>query len=99
MADALYRIEPREEIRIMSMSELLSAKFATEPAPEPDCQFTPRGEWYCNAEECVVREVTISAKLYGESMPDLMRCPACGEALEFHHWLRDVTLLEVTPCE
>lgn len=69
------------------LSELMEAKFCHEPADAPEIPDQPEGEWYCHNEECVVREVIVSAKLFdGEKMP-AMDCPACHKRMFFNHWL------------
>jgi hypothetical protein len=65
------------------------------PSSAPEDVRYPKGEWYCQNPDCVVREVTVRCKLYGEAMPT-MRCPGCGKRLKFHHWLRHETLV---PCK
>jgi aspartate carbamoyltransferase regulatory subunit len=62
------------------------------PSPKPQNPDCPRGEWYCQNPECVVREVRIRCKLHGEGRA-VMRCPVCGVLLKFHHWLRTKTLV------
>ena len=62
------------------------------PSKEPKNPNCPRGEWYCENSDCVVRHVTVYCKLYGEPLPK-MRCPACRKVLKFHHWLRHEILV------
>lgn len=62
------------------------------PIRKPEHRKYPEGEWYCPNPKCVVREVTVFCKLYDEGR-SVMRCPACGELLKFHHWLRTETLV------
>jgi hypothetical protein len=65
------------------------------PSEEPENADCPKGEWYCQNSECVVRHVTIFCKLHGEDLPK-MKCPACRKQLKFHHWLRHEILV---PCK
>src|SRR5262249_12509894 len=78
---------------LFNMSELDEAKFADHVTTKPACKHTPRGEWYCQNSDCVVREVVIKVKLYGKRMPNTMKCPVCGTMLDFHHYLETETLL------
>ena len=64
-------------------------RVACQEPEDPNC---PEGEWYCQNSECVVRQVMVFCKLFGEALPQ-MRCPACRQQLEFHHWLRTETLV------
>ncbi len=94
MADkpVLYQpFQPREP-GFITVSELAGAISHQVPSQEPEKADCPEGEWYCANPECVVREVTIFCKLCGETLPK-MKCPACREPLEFHHWLRNETLV------
>jgi hypothetical protein len=75
-------------------SELVGAICHDVSAPKPDYPLVPRGQWYCQYSDCVVREVEVRCKLYGEKLP-VMRCPACRQRLKFHHWLRHETWLRV----
>ena len=52
----------------------------------------PKGQWYCENTWCVVRQVTVSCKLFGEPLP-AMKCPACRKPMKFNHWLRCETLV------
>lgn len=58
-------------------------------------EFCPHGEWYCEGEDCIVREVQIQCKLHGDKMPDYFACPLCGQPLKFHNWL-DSTAMSVS---
>jgi hypothetical protein len=82
------------EIHAVRLSEL--PDFASHrAAAEPESPEMPFGEWYCHAEECDVREVRIHFKLFGKPMPAELRCPCCGSALKFHHYLVPVPLRRV----
>jgi hypothetical protein len=74
-------------MELISSNDFARAKFCRKPVAKPECEHTPRGEWYCPNEDCVVREVEISVKLFGEPMPAAMKCPACGIAMKFHNWV------------
>jgi len=77
----------------MTSGEFFSAIFYQVPSSVVNEQ-CPEGEWYCTNEECVVREVTVYCKLFGETLPE-MSCPACKKRLKFHHWLEVRTLVPV----
>jgi hypothetical protein len=81
------------------VSELDGAKFCSFPTVARENPNTPEGEWYCENPECVVRECRVHCKLYGEELP-AMHCPACAEAMKFHHWIGHKTLVPVRegPC-
>ena len=83
---------PESGFCTLTASELGEAIYYQVPSPKPENPACPEGEWYCQNPECVVREVTIYCKLHGEGR-SVMRCPACGELLKFHHWLRTETLV------
>lgn len=92
MSDVLYRHRrPAGEVEMIDAASLVEMIFYHEPAGKPDHAEVPRGEWYCTNEDCVVREVTVLCKLFGERLPG-MRCPACRRPLKFHHWTRLVAL-------
>jgi hypothetical protein len=74
------------------LSELNGSIGYDVPSKEPENPDCPKGEWYCQNSECVVRTVTIFCKLHGEDLPK-MRCPACRQLLKFHHWLRHEILV------
>ena len=63
-------------------------------AAEPEHPDYPHGQWYCMNPECVVRQVSVACKLYGDPLP-AMDCPACHEPMKFEHWWREETLV---PC-
>lgn len=91
-----YRVRPPGKM-MLTGTELAGAISNVFPTRERDAN-CPLGEWYCQSELCVVREVRVYCKLYGEPMPKEMKCPACGETLKFHHWLDSELLLhEVQP--
>jgi hypothetical protein len=60
----------------------------------------PDGEWYCEHEDCVVRQVRITAKYLDGPPPErppAMSCPACGRGpMTFHHYIRHLELVPVT---
>jgi hypothetical protein len=96
MADQPILYQPfKRSGRCYPLSELDGAISYQVASPEPESVNCPEGEWYCQNPNCVVREVIIRCKLYGEAMPR-MKCPACGKPLKFHHWLRHKTLV---PCK
>jgi hypothetical protein len=99
--DTLYRVRPESppgpyRMNLVPLSESLASRYCYEPAGKPDHPQTPHGEWYCHTEDCVVRQVTVRCKLFGEKMPE-MRCPACSEPMAFNHWLHTVTLVPAQP--
>lgn len=97
-----YRIVPKPsedkkwKPRPVTFAEMAQRVYFTEPCAEPGSELTPHGEWYCMNPECTVRQVQIRFKLYGESMPKKLVCPACRKGpLTFHHWLRDRAMAPV----
>lgn len=91
-----YRTDDRTGIRSYTAAELEDSRNIYVPAPQPQDDRQPLGEWYCPAADCVVREVRVSCKLLdpGDRVP-AMHCPGCGEYMEFHHWLQVSTLVKV----
>jgi hypothetical protein len=110
MSERLYRVRQSDSqgdsqgaprLRIATMSELTGALYADAGmSQQPDSPRFPRGEWYCENPRCTVREVRISDKyLDGKppTAPPIRHCPACGQRLKFHGYLRrKVTLLPIT---
>lgn len=94
MSEKLYCEVPHGK-RAFNCSELRDAKFAIRRTSKPDCKFTPKMEWYCTSEECVVREVQISCKLLDieDKVPKSVKCPVCSGSLEFHGFIEYDTLL------
>jgi len=90
----LYRPLPRRPFRAVTSKELFEGIHYRVPCPEAetDSSVCPIGEWYCENTWCVVRQVTISCKLYGEKLPT-MKCPACRSKMKFQHWLCGETLV------
>jgi hypothetical protein len=88
----LYQPFEPPESACYPVSLLEGAIYYQVPSEKPADRACPRGEWYCQNPECVVREVTIFSKLHGEGR-SVMRCPVCGSLLKFHHWLRTETLV------
>ncbi len=88
----LYQPLPRRPFGLIHGNELSEGICYHEPSLEPDSENCPMGEWYCQNTWCVVRQVRIDCKLFGEELPR-MRCPACRALLKFHHWLRHETLV------
>jgi hypothetical protein len=94
MRDKSTRYQPFQcrELGLITASELTGAICHQVESPEPENRECPEGEWYCENSECVVREVTIFCKLFGEVLPK-MKCPACQKLLKFHHWLKNEILV------
>src|SRR5262249_22272508 len=94
--DVLYRARlTADRGKPISASELAGAVFVEFPADRPRDTISPKGEWYCSNPDCVVREVTVRAKLCGDGMPQTSTCPVCREPMEFRHWLHEEMLLPV----
>jgi LSD1 subclass zinc finger protein len=97
----LYRVREKpagDNFETTTAEELSSALFAEEAAAAPEYPYLPEGEWYCPNEDCEVREVRVSMKYLDgppPASPPKLRCPACRTPLEFHHYLRGITLV---PC-
>jgi hypothetical protein len=93
--NTLYRHrQPKQPLDIVRASELAEAICYAVRTLEPEHPEAPEGEWYCSNESCVVREVRVRCKLFGERRP-MMKCPACGQRLTFHHWLGSRLLVPV----
>jgi hypothetical protein len=92
-----YRTDDRPGFKCYTLAELDGCEDIHTPTDKPQCDWQPLGEWYCTNVDCVIREVQILCKLLdlGDRVPE-MRCPGCGSALKFHHWLKVDTLLKVS---
>jgi hypothetical protein len=95
--DTLYRVHrPKDEFDTFTSKEFFSLIGVDVPVGKPECPYLPEGEWYCQNEECVVREVRVAMKYIGERpprKPPALKCPLCGMgALNFHHYFKRVTL-------
>lgn len=86
----LYKVT---EQKSFTSGELMESKYSRIRVAKPVCEFTPRGEWYCWNEYCVVREVEISLKLFDEEMPSDVFCPVCKKKMTFHNWIEYETLI------
>lgn len=96
MSEQLYRVKPEtgKFPSPFTLSELSAMKFHRIHVDKPECDYMPRTEWYCWNPECVVREVEINVKLYGEKLPE-MTCPACKGPMEMHGYIEYETLVPV----
>lgn len=94
MADKpiLHQPYQRRQFGFVSLGELAGAIWYEVASHQPQNPYCPKGEWYCQNPECIVREVTVSCKLWREVFPTI-KCPACRKPLKFHHWLRTETLV------
>src|SRR5262249_32482788 len=98
----LYRLHNRSSsgLDLFRSSELADALFAKVTCNQrPDHPACPEGQWYCENEDCVVREVCILAKYLDgvpPKCPPRMRCPSCGEPMTFHHYIKHLTLIPHT---
>jgi hypothetical protein len=96
----LYRVREEShdggfQFNLISSAELDSAKFARIEANKPKCAVTPQVEVYCVNEDCCVRKIEVSVKLYDEpGMPKLV-CPACGGPVKMHGFVEYEMLLPV----
>lgn len=79
----MYRVrERREPWDFMTSAELAGCRFATEQADKPDDPQLPEPIFYCHGEDCPVREVIVSMKLFGTAAPKAYTCPVCRGPLE-----------------
>jgi hypothetical protein len=93
----LYRVRtPKPGFDLISGRELAELLVTLEPCARPPEPCFPVEQWYCESPECEVRTVKIARK-YLDGRPPRERprtsCPACGQPLSFHHYLREVALL------
>jgi hypothetical protein len=86
--------EPDEVPRFLTSAEFFGAHFLEVPAAAPENPLVARGEWYCQAERCPVRQVRIRCVQVRKALP-VMHCPACGERMTFHHYFKTVTWVPV----
>jgi hypothetical protein len=103
-AGQLYRVRKStgQFPEVITSKELMEGLYPEVPSARPDSAACPTGEWYCHNEDCVVREVRVSAKYLGgrpPSKPPAMNCPACGERMGFHHYLRSLALVPYAPTQ
>ena len=95
-ATKLYRVHKPQRFELMPLSTLAGALFASERARRPKSRAHPTAEWYCQNEDCPIREVEITAKYLDEeppAKPPAMKCPRCRKALKFHGYVESITLL------
>jgi len=69
--------------------------FATETSYDPDFFGRQSGEFFCWNEDCAVQEVEVAlCDDEGAVLHQIkMRCPQCGNVLEFRHYTKEVMLL------
>jgi hypothetical protein len=94
----LYKVRrPKGWLDPMTVGELWESLFAVKSVPRPDDTHTPEVECYCLNEECVVREVFVRMKRFGEPepQPPQYRCPICGGEMEKHGYREYITLSPV----
>lgn len=93
----LYTVHESKPGEAVPMSVFLDALGCDVPTDKPEDDRLPEGEWYCENQDCVVREVVISSKLIepDDVVPPKLWCPGCKRLLKFHHWLRHLTLVPV----
>jgi hypothetical protein len=72
----------------VGMADFLRWTFQDRLVGKPKCEHSFTQRWYCCDEDCVVREVEISMKLFGEKKPTVM-CPACGGVMETHGYVEE----------
>jgi hypothetical protein len=91
-----YALDPAEgqgEFRFYSMGDLMGVVSVAVRTARPDHPALPTVEVYCPNTDCVVREVTVSMKLYGEPEPAKFYCPVCRTGpMKFHNYEEERTL-------
>lgn len=87
----LYRLwdKPNRPFRI---SEIPHA-WVEIPLEAPQNPRVSEGQWYCESQNCEVREVVVSVKYDDHekpppASPPKMSCPACGSLMSFHHYVQ-----------
>lgn len=69
--------------KLISLKHFPAPDFELRSQPDDNHMF--QGQWYCENQSCVVREVLVSVKLFAEKEPSLLKCPACSQGpLTFH---------------
>ncbi len=98
--DRLYRVRPRKQgLDLIRAGELAGMLFAEKTVARPPVPALPNGEWYCEHDACVVREVRVACKYLDgppPASPPRMKCPACGQALTFQHYVDYQALVPVS---
>jgi len=91
-----YALEkPPPGFATYTSSVLAGCKSHTLRVNNPKSDDVNEAEYYCTNSDCVVREVSIRVKLFGERRPGFS-CPACGKGpLKFHTWLESECLFPV----
>jgi hypothetical protein len=92
--DKLYRLRPPRSPDICTLAELATFLFHDYEDNQPDSALCPESKWYCQNHRCDVRTVQVKRKSNGGRPPrrKAMRCPACGQAMEFLCFVRTQTL-------
>jgi hypothetical protein len=94
----VYRVRRRKRhIDTITAAELMDSIIVEEKCRRPTHPLCFTGKWYCANENCDVRMVRVSLKIVDGSpisRPALC-CPACGERMEFHGYLKEIMLLPV----
>src|SRR5262249_11058191 len=94
----LYRAHPDGHYPAQ-LADIFDAIIAEAPCGDrPHYEARPVGEWSCDAEKCLVREVRVEYVPEGDDSatpPPVLRCPLCGGVMTFGAFLRDVTLTPV----
>jgi hypothetical protein len=96
-SDRLYRVrEPRSAWDPISSAELANSLVALDPCGDrPDYPAFPEEVWYCEGEDCTVRQVLVHHK-HLDGIPEKrkrLHCPACGAPMRFLYCVREVVLV------
>jgi hypothetical protein len=75
-----YTLDPaeaRHDFRVYSLGDLMGCVGVDFNAAAPDDPVLPEVVAYCPNSDCVVREVVVAMKLFGEPQPQKFYCPVC----------------------
>ncbi len=96
MTASRYRVVESGET--LPASAALRGLRAHRRCTRPPVPLEPTSAWYCPEEACPVSQVLITAR-YADGKPPrraaAMLCPACGEAMEFAHYVENLFLVPV----
>jgi hypothetical protein len=103
MKDKLFRVVKPDEhssLRQSLRDAPRDMKLCYQPSKEPINSGSPHGEWCCENQRCVVRNVQIKCSLIDQlidpsvKMPEEMKCPVCQGKLKFITWFGSEFLVE-----
>jgi hypothetical protein len=91
----LEKPRPGEFAAPLNAMDLADALFREVGPEDPENPQAPDALWYCENEDCPVREVRVECKQFYDVNRDVMRCPACRRGMRFYNWVETETWVRV----